>query len=277
MLNKPHNNGDERLMTKFEKNDRVEITAYPDSAYNGFFGKVVSPLDQYGYVELALESVPVGYSEEWQIGGFYVHPKEISLAKQETKVTEFKAGDVVRLTRNGRNWYGAEYGYAKGAEFVLEAIYDELFHFNGPETDFIPWRVTDGGWVRSDDIELVSRKEDHPTVEITSEMIDWEDALFGEHETENIAAVYNITRVAEELVSLKIKKTFAWTSEDLIELGSHLFALAEYLETGTVFLSDEGECLECENEHLRDSNERLVSANEAKRQRLAKIRELTEA
>jgi hypothetical protein len=207
------------------------------------------------------------------------HESKLALAKQETKVTEFRAGDVVRLI-SSRNFYGEEFdGWGNRCGFEVGSVH-ELEEINprcSKAGEFDGWNIAGGGWVRSDDIELVSRKEDHPTVEITSEMIDWEDALFGTHETENIAAVYNITRVAEELVSLKIKKRFAWTSEDLIELGSHLFALAEYLETGTVDLSDEGECLECENEHLRDSNERLVSANEAKRQRLAKIRELTEA
>lgn len=259
-------------MTKFEKNDRVEITAYPDSSYNGFFGKVLEPLDQYGYVELALESVPVGYSEEWQAGSFYVRPNEITLAKQETKVTEFKAGDVVRMVRS-RNAFG-DYGFGHPIGSLQELVSIDTLILN--QHDWVAWDVVGGGWVRSDDIELVSRKEEPLSVELTSEMIDWEEILFGNHETEGSEARYKIVRINDAFVSLKIKKDIWWTSEDLIELGSHILTLAEYLETGTVDLSDEGECIECENEHLRDSNERLSSANEAKRERLAKIRELTE-
>lgn len=257
-------------MTEFKKNDRVEITAYPDQTYNGFFGKVLEPLDWSGYVELALESVPFGCSEEWQTGGFYVRENEITLAKQETEVTEFKAGDVVRMVRS-RNYHGEEgCGYSVGSLQTLVGIEADVTK----EGEFDGWTVVAGGWVQSDDIELVSRKEEPLTVELTSEMIDWEEILFGNHETENSEARYKIERVTPAIVSLKIKKDIWWTSEDLIELGSHILTLAEYLETGTVDLS--GDCIECENEHLRDSNERLASANEAKRQRLAKIRELTE-
>lgn len=143
-------------MTKFKKGDRVEITAFPDPAYNGFFGKVLSPLDQYGYVELALESVPVGRSEAWgQIGGFYVRPKEITLAKQETKVTEFKAGDVVRLIK-GLNYFGEVVTPPTKEKLILGWIDPEL----SKPGEFDAWEVESGwGWVRSDDIELVSRPE----------------------------------------------------------------------------------------------------------------------
>lgn len=257
-------------MTKFEVGDRVEITDHPESDYNGFCGKVLSPPNEFNHIELALESVPVGHSEEWQTGNFYVLPHEITLAKQETEVTEFKAGDVVRMVRS-RNAFGADgYGYPIGSLQELVSIDNSIINQNG----WVAWEVLDGGWVRSDDIELVSRKAEPLTAEFTSDMIDWEEILFGNHETEGSEARYKIARIDDAFVSLKIKKDIWWTSDDLIELGSHILALAEYLETGTVDLSDD--CIECENEHLRDSNERLASANEAKRQRLAKIRELTE-
>lgn len=195
---------------------------------------------------------------------------EITLTKQETKVTEFKAGDIVRMVRS-RNAFGDEgVGHPIGSLQELVSIDKYILNQHG----WVAWQVVAGGWVRSDDIELVSCKEEPLTVELTSDMIDWEDALFGEHATDEYGANYRIERVEEDLVSIKIKKSIVWSSEDLIELGSHILALAEYLETGTVDLSDD--CIECENEHLRESNERLVSSNEAKRQRLAKIRELTE-
>jgi hypothetical protein len=265
MLNKAHNNGDERLMTKFKIGDEVVST-------DPYWDKV--PIsDRPGKGDIVGSVEPDYWKVSWhdRYGICTEHESKLALAKQETPATEFKAGDVVRVGPTHRNVFGTELNYPELVNkiFTVESVGND---YNGFQTVTLE---NSSYWVRSDDIELVSRKEDHPTVELTSEMIDWEDALFGEHETENIAAVYNITRFSEELVSLKIKKGFVWTSEDLIELGSHLFALAEYLETGTVDLSDD--CIECENEHLRDSNERLVSANEAKRQRLAKIRELTEA
>jgi hypothetical protein len=270
MLNKPHNNGDERLMTKFKVGDRVKIVAAKADFKEKYIGNefVVAFVD--GPYDKDLNSY---YTlNEPATGGWRWADSELELAKQETPVTEFKAGDIIRVGSTHRNAFGSFINYPEvvNKEFTVKSVEDSYEGFQQVNLENSVY------WVRSDDICLVSRKEDHPTVELTSEMIDWEDALFGNHETENIAAVYNITRVAEELVSLKIKKSFAWTSEDLIELGSHLFALAEYLETGTVDLLDEGECLWCENEHLRDSNERLASANDAKRQRLAKIRELTE-
>lgn len=192
---------------------------------------------------------------------------EITLAKQDTEVTEFKAGDVVKVLRH-RNGYGDNLGTGEpvGQTVILSAIEPEI-NDDGSLGDFEAWNLKDSMyWVRSDDVELVSRPSEETS-------IDWEGLLLGKHETTHMAAKFKITR--EEFgVNIKIPKWHLWGTEDLIELGSHLFALAEYLETGTVDLSDD--CIECENEHLRDSNERLASANEAKRQRLAKIRELTE-
>jgi hypothetical protein len=275
MLNKPHNNGDERLMTKFKIGDRV--TADNGYSFDPSKGKIAS--SDEGFYNIKIEG---GKAD----GALWPYPPETIELAQETKVTEFRAGDVVRLVRDGRNAYGVSgSGYDSGSTHVLVNTDSDISNQDG----WVAWEVGSGGWVRSDDIELVSRKEEAEwqTLEFAIEpldfsnwaegiSIDWEDALFGKHETENAGAEYKITRFGDELVSLKISKHTVWMAEDLIELGSHLFALAEYLETGTVDLSDEGECIECENEHLRDSNERLVDANEAKRQRLAKIRELTE-
>jgi hypothetical protein len=258
-------------MTKFKIGDRVKIVAAKADFKEKYIGNefVVAFLD--GPYDKDLNSyynpnVPA-------TGGWRWADSELELAKQETPVTEFQKGDVVRVGPTHRNVFGTELNYPELVNkiFTVESVGND---YNGFQTVTLE---NSSYWVRSDDIEIVSRKEDHPTVELNSEMIDWEDALFGNHETENACAQYKVIRNDDAYVSLKIKKDMWWNSEDLIELGSHLFALAEYLETGTVDLSDEGECLECENEHLRDSNERLVSANDAKRQRLAAIRELTEA
>lgn len=146
-------------MSNFKIGQRVKLVAFPGTEYNGLFGKVLSPYDVLGYIELALDSVPVGSSKEWQAGGFFVRGHEIELAEKETKVTEFRKGDIIRVL-DIRNGFGETLSYREedlGREFVIEDVSD--VNANGKLGDWIGYGlVGHNSWVRSDDIELVSRE-----------------------------------------------------------------------------------------------------------------------
>lgn len=265
-------------MTEFKVGQTVKPTTNYKHDDAGFWiGATISDIDPENM--LPFSNHVQAKSKNGTYGLFRFDELQLIEPEKENEVTEYQKGDRVRMVTS-RNGYGESqdsrgnyYGYAPGTEQVLTEEYKAL-----TTKDYTAWSVEAGGWVRSDDIELVSRKEEPLSVELTSEMIDWEEILFGKHYTENAAASFKITRF-EGGVNIKIPKGDYWEYDDLAEFGIHILTLAEYLETGTVDLSEEGltpmEGL-YKISDLLASNERLASANEAKRQRLARIRELAE-
>lgn len=268
-------------MTEFKVNDPVKAVSScytKDGILTGQTGKISAILGGGDYEVLADKP----NSSDTRPWFFNEHELQLIEPEKETEVTEFKPGDTVRLIRNGRNWYGENYGLDKDSVHVLVGIADDLIGDNEPPKDFTPWYVNSRGgqWVRSDDIELVSRPYELDVDPFILHIEDINQILepypfgtvhFGPDSRIKIEPEFN--DYEDPYVRLKIKKS-TWDAEELAGLVEYLKGVIDVLE-GEV-PGESGECLACQIEDLMDSNERLASANEAKRERLAKIRELTE-
>lgn len=272
-------------MTEFKVNDRVELINRPiEEQKIGDIGTVKEieywnegDTEPYGYTVI-YDRIP---DEE-----FCEQVDNIRLAEpqKETEVTEYNKGDKVRLVRR-RNAPGAHLTWdADKIGKILTISGDLDVNEDGVFGNWKAYGIKEYKiWVRSDDIELVSRAEEpvklaeetfnHHIEDIKQilEPIPFGTIHFGPDSKIKIEPEFN--DYEDPYVRLKIKKS-TWDAEELAGLVDYLENVIHVLEGELP--GESGECLAFQIEDLLDSNERLVSANEAKRDRLAKIRELTE-
>lgn len=164
-------------------------------------------------------------------------------------MTEFKKGDVIRVLRN-RNAYGEELEWRakelKGEYKIKEEIDVNL---EGVHGNWIGY-VLEGTnyWVRSDDIELVSRPSSTNDLDsLVSDRLEAEEGnktklpkykelLEGSRETTNCAS-FCFTRDEGDgdfdfpySVNIHIEPDLYWPAEDLRELADHLEKLARRID-----------------------------------------------
>lgn len=186
-------------------------------------------------------------------------------------MTEFKAGDVVRLVRDGRNWDGfSGYGYEKGDEVTINGVNKFLIDHFGMPDGWTPYEVNDGGWVRSDDIELVSRKKEYrigDTIRVNAHRNAFGDPL-------NYQEVVGKEFVIDDIGMEGVNKN--GEHGDFVGLG--LADCSYYVRSDDdLTLIARATTEQIEIADLKASNARLADANEAKRDRLNAIKEIVNA
>lgn len=219
-------------MTKFKVGDRVKLIdniirqqklgdegvivklSWWDEAANALLGYIV-----------VYDRIP---NEE-----FCEQERNIELIQPSPKVTEFKSGDVIRVGPTHRNARGAflNYELLVNKEFVVRKVQKNEFSDNDCFDTIYLKDV--GYWVRSDDIELVSRPEEAPL-----------KAKSGNSLIEVLANGtfrFRVSRAEDQLDNFEVIIGTTTTDEETIDL-------------------------------LLESNERLADSNEAKRRRLKKIK-----
>lgn len=144
-------------------------------------------------------------------------------------MSKFKTGDKVRMVRS-RNFYGHEgYGHDIDSVQTLTCIDNDLKH-----TDFVAWKVESGGWVRSDDIELVEGQPmpapEYSCIRVVPPSKPRREIVEGKHSLSNLAEFRIDRKHSDNTVNLSIDKGWNFCAKSLREFATILNEIASVLE-----------------------------------------------